>query len=86
MPEYPIRVPLDPYRGRDEARLRKADSFNRAAERIERFLNDQVGSEKPGNYIFSCGRIAIDLKMEEKTVENVLFGIGGGNGITIVKR
>jgi hypothetical protein len=83
---YPLKVPLDPYRGRNLARLRKAERFNALAERLERHINLQVQQSDDRIQIFYYGGLALDLGIPENEVENVLFGVeAGGNGITIVK-
>ena len=83
---HPLVVPRSPYRGRDPARLRKAERFNALAERLEQHINSQVEKSNDRVQIFYYGGIARDLRLDEKEVENVLFGVkAGGNGITIVK-
>lgn len=84
---YPIQVPRDPYRGRNPARLRKAERFDKLAERLERYINERVAQSKDESQIFSYGMIAIDLGIPEKDIENVLYGVDcGGNGLTVINR
>jgi hypothetical protein len=86
MAVYPLEIPRCPYQGRDPARLRKAERFNALAERLEQHINSQVEKSNDQIQIFYYGGIARDLRIDEKEVENVLFGVeAGGNGITIVK-
>jgi hypothetical protein len=86
MAVYPLEIPRDLYRGHDPARLRKAARFNALAERLEQHLNSLVEKSNDRSQVFNYGGIAIDLRIDRKEVENVLFGVeAGGNGITIVK-
>lgn len=49
MKTYPVRVPRDPYSGRNDARRRKQASFNDAAQAVERYLNQAMEAEPAGN-------------------------------------
>ncbi len=46
MPDYPVRLRRDPYRGRSVRRQREADRYNDLAESIERYLNRAVEEEQ----------------------------------------
>jgi hypothetical protein len=86
MPDFPLRIPRDTYWGKNLSRTRSAERFNALAEKLERHINSQVEASNDRVQIFYYGGIAIDLGIPESCVEKVLFGEGGGNGITIVKR
>jgi hypothetical protein len=86
MAVYPLQIPRFPYRGHNPARLRKAERFNALAERLEQHINSQVEKSNDRTQFFSYGGIARDLRIDEKEVENVLYGVeAGGNAITIVR-
>jgi hypothetical protein len=46
MPDYPVRLPRDQYRGKSARRQRQADRYNDLAESIERYLNRTVEEEQ----------------------------------------
>ncbi|MFH1342846.1 MAG: hypothetical protein ABIL01_16835 [Pseudomonadota bacterium] len=87
MTPYPINVPRDLYSGRDPARKRKAQRFNDLADRLEKYINAEMKRAPAGSRMFSYGMIALDLKLSEAEVENVLYGVdAGGNALTVWKR
>jgi hypothetical protein len=87
MVDYPVRVPSDYYRGRNEKRRRKADRYNDIAERIENYLNLKIREEQDQeaqSYFYS--EIALELGFTVDEVCNVLFSIDcGSNGLTVYK-
>jgi hypothetical protein len=87
MPSYPIKVPRGSYRGRDPARLRRAERFDKLAERLERYINERAAACTEEIQIFAYRKIALELGIPEAEVEKVLYGVDcGGNGLTVVKR
>lgn len=85
MARYPISIPRSTYRGHDSTKLRKAERFNVLAEQLERYINSEVEKSNDRNHIFSYGGIAHALRLDEKGVEDVLYGVeAGGNAITVV--
>jgi hypothetical protein len=84
---YPVRVPRDPYSGRNDARRRKQASFNDAAQAIERYLNQAMEAEPAGSAReFLTVDIARALHLDDDLADRVVFGIDcGHNGVTIRK-
>ena len=86
MKTYPISVSWDPYRGRDERKLRKRAEYNRVANRVETYLNAKLAAEPEGIYQYLSHSIARDLREDYDLVQRVVFSIDcGHNGVTIVK-
>lgn len=89
MKGYPVTVPGDSYRGRgkDPARARKRDNFNRVASLVEQHINSEMAAEPEDTIrVFLSHTIASAIGEDADLVQRVVFGIdAGGNGVTILK-
>lgn len=87
MKTYPVRVPRDPYSGRNDARRRKQMAFNDAAKAIEQYLNREMEAEPAGTAReFLTANLARELHLDDDLADSIVFGIDcGHNGVTIRK-
>lgn len=70
---------------RDPRKREKAMEHNRAAQRIEKWLNDQVRACTDEGQEYGYHAIAHAVGVDVQVVRAALFGPGGHNGITIYK-
>jgi hypothetical protein len=87
MMPIPVRVPRDTYRGREPRRLRKRDEYNRVAQRVEAYLNDDLAKQAEHTVtVYFSHTIANALQEDSDLVQRVVFGIDAGSGgVTICK-
>ena len=88
MAVYPVRVPRHSYRGRNETKRWHANEYNRAAGRLEHFINDKVEDLSEGACrSFMYATIARETGLDVELVHRVLGRIEAGhNGLTVWKR
>ena len=87
MPTHPIRVPRSTYSGTDASKLRKRQTFNELAARLEQYINAAFEERGEESYIFTYAAIASELGLTTKQVREVLIAIDGGyNGLSVTKQ
>ena len=87
MRQYPVSVPRDYYSGSNPSRRRKAQDYNRVADRIEKHLNGEVAkwADDMAGSIMSHD-VASAIGEDRDLVQRIVFRIDGGhNGVTIWK-
>lgn len=70
---------------RDPRKRALAMEHNRAAERIEKWLNDQVSACTDEVQEYAYHKIARAVGVDVQVVHAALFGPGGHNGITVYR-
>jgi hypothetical protein len=85
MPQFPIRVPRDGYRGSNPARRRKQDEYDRAARKLEEHVNKVMTACPDNTHVFIYGLLALELGIPQKMIAEVLAGIGGHTGMMVWK-
>lgn len=82
MPDYPVRLPRDHYRGRNARRQREAGSNNDLAESIERYLNRVVEEEQEERTAkrYSYLEIARHVGVDEDRIYKMLSDLTGDFG------
>ena len=87
MVTYPVRVPRDGYRGRNEPRRENASAYNHVAETLEHYINQEVAeSGERECYGFCYHAIARNTGIDRDLVYWMLSRVGCGHrGITVWK-
>jgi hypothetical protein len=83
MVAHPIDLPRDSYAGRDSRRREKARRRNQVADLCEAYINADFPKHRTNSRIYSYRLIAIELMLPADAVQDALFDLGGGSGITI---
>lgn len=87
MKPYPVSVPWKDYRGADAKKRTKIANYNRIANKISAYLNDDL-SKSPDDYVkvYYSSSVARDLNEDAEIVRAIIMSIdGGSNGVTIFK-
>lgn len=87
MRQYPVSVPRDHYGGSNPNRRRKAQDYNRVADRVEKHLNGEVAgwADDTAGSIMSH-EVASAIGEDRDLVQRIVFRIDGGHtGVTIWK-
>jgi hypothetical protein len=77
MPQAPIRVRPNPYKGTDRRRLDRLRREASAADQLEAYINARVPID--GCETFVYGELSVTLRLDEDLVADLLAGAGGGN-------
>lgn len=87
MVSYPLHVPLNGYRGQDPRKKAKTAEYNRVAQRVEAYINNDLAAA--GEHVirvYISRYVASDLREDPELVTQVIFGIDcGHNGVTVTK-
>ncbi|WP_286792976.1 hypothetical protein [Thalassospira sp. UBA4513] len=87
MVAYPMHVKRDYYRGAQPARKRKAQEYNRLAEILENYVNEEAQKVTNLPHVFLYADIARETNIPVKKVRDILFCLAAGhNGFTLSHR
>jgi hypothetical protein len=77
MPNYPLKIPRDRYKGRDPGRKSLAHRNNELVDSIERYLNETVKNEQRAGTQerYSYADIATDSGIDEDRIREMFEGI-----------
>lgn len=82
----PVFVPLDPYRGSQQARLRKAIQYNECARAMEAYLNASIEADPTPIQTYYYPQLARATGFDRALVRRVLFAVDNGhNGLTVAR-
>lgn len=76
---YPMTLIRERYVGKDERRRDRVREYNADVEKVERYVNQRLSEAGDDTLQFIYGYIAIDLRMDEERVADILAASGGGN-------